>query len=113
PAIALRPEVNPVPLFRFPAATDIWLPSYLRRVGRRRPRRAGEQTHLLLCVADHYEPKRAKAAPAVGDARVQRWVDNYPRLFGAFRDSDGRPPRHSFFFPEEEYEAHHLDALAG
>lgn len=98
-------------LFRLPAAMDIWLPSYIRRAGRRRARRAGEPTHLLLCVADHYEPKRAKATPTVADARVQRWVENYPRLFGAFRDSDGRAPRHSFFFPEEEYEAHHLEAL--
>jgi hypothetical protein len=27
------------------------------------------------------------------------------------RDSDGRPPRHSFFYPAEEYEPEHLDAL--
>jgi hypothetical protein len=43
---------------------------------------------------------------------VERWLTDYPRLFGDFRDSDGRPPRHSFFFPQEEYEADHLDALA-
>jgi hypothetical protein len=33
--------------------------------------------------------------------------------FGHFRDSDGRPPRHTFFYPAEEYEQQHLDALAG
>ncbi|MBO0701213.1 MAG: hypothetical protein J2P46_22640, partial [Zavarzinella sp.] len=45
--------------------------------------------------------------------RVRRWVEEYPKLFSAFRDSDGRPPRHSFFYPEEEYEAEFLDDLAG
>ena len=34
-------------------------------------------------------------------------------LFGRFRDSDGRPPRHTFFYPVEEYEPEYLDALAG
>jgi hypothetical protein len=92
---------------------DRWLPSYIRQTGRRRARLPGEPTHLLLCVADHFEPQLGKAPPAVADRRVERWVQEYPRLFGDFRDSDGRPPRHSFFFPEEEYEPAHLDALAG
>ena len=29
-----------------------------------------------------------------------------------FRDADGRPPRHTFFYPIETYHADHLDALA-
>ena len=33
--------------------------------------------------------------------------------FGRFRDSDGRPPRHTFFYPLETYRPEHLDALAG
>jgi hypothetical protein len=28
-------------------------------------------------------------------------------------DSTGRPPQHTFFYPEEEYEREHLDQLAG
>src|SRR5262249_11774740 len=46
-------------------------------------------------------------------ARVARWVEEYPRLFGGFRDSDGRPPRHTFFYPMEKYDAEHIEALAG
>ena len=45
-------------------------------------------------------------------ARVARWVRDYPQQFAQFRDSDGRPPRHSFFYPIEEYEPEYLDALA-
>lgn len=79
----------------------------------RRPRRAaGAPTHVFLCVADHYEPKWRGASDAVARDRVRRWVDAYPKAFGDFRDADGRPPRHSFFYPIEEYEPELLDELA-
>src|SRR5205809_7796369 len=88
-----------------------WLPSYLRDTGRRRDPRPDEPVHLLLCIADHYEPKQFRPPPHVARARVERWVNDYPRQFARFRDSDGRPPRHTFFYPEEEYEPEYLDAL--
>jgi hypothetical protein len=91
---------------------DCWLFSYLLQSSRRWRRRAGSPIHLLLCVADHYEPKLGKAPREVADRRVETWVRDYPRLFGPFGDSDGRPPRHTFFFPQEEYEPAHLNALA-
>jgi hypothetical protein len=94
-------------------ALDRWLPAYLRDVARRRDPRPDEEVHLLLCIADHYEPKQFRPPPHVARARVERWVRDYPRQFAQFRDSDGRPPRHTFFYPEEEYEAEYLDALAG
>jgi len=68
--------------------------------------------HLLLCIADHFEPKRDGVSPAVARARVDRWIHDFPRLFGAFRDSDCRPPRHTFFYPIDEYEPAHVEALA-
>ena len=45
-------------------------------------------------------------------ARVQHWLTTYPALYSRFKDSDGRPPQHTFFFPIEEYEPEYLDALA-
>lgn len=42
----------------------------------------------------------------------QRVTEEYPRRLGEFRDHDGRPPRHSFFYPIEEYEPQYLSALA-
>jgi hypothetical protein len=71
-----------------------------------------QDVHLLLCVADHFEPNLYDAAPSLASARVAKWIDQYPRLFGSFRDSDGRPPQHTFFYPLEAYQAAHLDALA-
>jgi hypothetical protein len=91
---------------------DTWLLSYVGGWRKRGLPRRGDAVHLLLCIADHYEPKRGNASAAVADERVQYWLDNYPRLLGNFRDSDGRPPRHTFFYPQDEYEARHVDALA-
>jgi hypothetical protein len=98
-----------VSLFR---SLDRWLLPYLLQTRRRRTPRGGDPVHVLLCIGDHYEPKLGGAPPEVARRRVGRWAADYPRLFGGFRDSDGRPPRHSFFYPEEEYEPEHLDALA-
>lgn len=91
---------------------DRWLIPYLvQAVARWRPRRRGP-VHLLLCIADHYEPKRGGADLAVARERVACWTRDYPRLLGSFRDADGRPPRHTFFYPAEEYEPELLDDLA-
>ncbi len=92
---------------------DRWLPAYVLQAPKRRDPRPGEEVHLLLCVCDHFEPKEGGPPAEVARARVRRWVEDYPRQLGGFRDSDGRPPRHSFFYPVEEYEAEYLDALAG
>jgi len=45
--------------------------------------------------------------------RVETWVRRYPESFGSFRDSDGRTPRHTFFYPIEEYDFEPVEALAG
>ncbi|MCI0377077.1 MAG: hypothetical protein L0215_05700 [Gemmataceae bacterium] len=88
-----------------------WLPAYCRDRARRRPPDPGQNTHLFLCFADHYEPKY-HADKEIGLARVRHWVETFPRNLGRFRDSDGRPPRYTFFFPIEEYEPEYLDLLA-
>lgn len=90
-----------------------WLPTYWRERHRYEPPRPDEEIHVLLCFCDHYEPKAGKADIATGRRRIAAWVDRYPKQLGQFRDSDGRPPRYSFFFPIEEYEPEYLDALAG
>jgi predicted ATP-grasp superfamily ATP-dependent carboligase len=91
---------------------DRWLVPYLGQASRRRARRPGEQVHVILCVADHYEPKKRIVSLEEAQRRVARWVEEYPRLFGHFRDSDGRAPRHTFFYPMETYEPEHIDSLA-
>lgn len=62
-----------------------------------------EPLHVFIAVCDHFEPDNAKPPRHVADARIARWRAEYPRLFGGFEDSDGRPPQHSFFYPQDEY----------
>ncbi|MEO8706892.1 MAG: hypothetical protein ABI867_43095 [Kofleriaceae bacterium] len=76
----------------------------------RTPQSSG-QRHILFALCDHYEPLWAGAPDDVGHARVDAWATRYPAL-GEFRDSDGRPPRHGWFFPGEEYRPEFLDKLA-
>jgi hypothetical protein len=42
---------------------------------------------------------------------VELWEKSYPTVADEFRDADGRPPRHTFFFPGEQYEPRFLDRL--
>ena len=92
---------------------DVWIVSYLKQLPRRlRGRPAGRLTHVHFCFADHYEPFWRKADLTTAHARVQRWMDRYPVIARAHRDSDGRHPQHSFFYPEEEYDEKILGSLA-
>ncbi|MCI0685077.1 MAG: hypothetical protein L0Y71_23510 [Gemmataceae bacterium] len=88
-----------------------WLIPYVRERRRRRLPGPDEEIHVLLCIADHFEPKGDGADAARGAARVRHWRREYPRRLGSFRDSDGRPPRYTFFFPVEEYESEYLEQL--
>ena len=73
----------------------------------------GNGRHLLLCICDHWEPGHGGVSVAQADARVNAWCKEYPRLFSHFRDSDGQPPRHSFFYPIEMYRRQEVERVAG
>jgi len=74
------------------------------------PRPDGER-HLLFAICDHFEPLHGKVSSDVGLARVRAWREGYPVLASAFRDACGRPPRHTFFFPGEEYDPAFVEPL--
>jgi hypothetical protein len=96
-----------------------WTAGYLRWLAQSAVRRAQARLnppsgprHLLFTFCDHFEPLWRSTDRDLGAARVATWSTGYPALVDRFRDSDGRPPRHSFFFPGEEYTPGYLDALA-
>ena len=93
-----------------------WLGGYARHLGRQAVERTGGGAgprHLLFALCDHYEPLWGKGTPRdVGDRRVAAWEEGYPALVAGFRDADGLSPRHSFFFPGEEYDPRYLERLA-
>ena len=86
-----------------------WIVGYLRR---RAPRVQDRPVHIMFCFVDHYEPMWRGADLPTQRARVDRWCRDYRIMAGRHRDADGRPPQHSFFYPEEEYAEEHLDKLA-
>ena len=71
----------------------------------------GEPVHILFAFCDHFEPQWGKADYQQEIARVARWCSEYPRLAAGHRDAAGNPPKHSFFYPQEEYRKEHLDSL--
>jgi hypothetical protein len=88
-----------------------WLAASSLPRARAAARRNGPR-HLLFALCDHYEPLWHTSDRKLGAERVRLWVERYPALAERFRDADGHPPRHSFFFPGEEYETGYLDGLA-
>jgi len=89
-----------------------WLPSYLfQRLRRIRREGSAGLRHLLFAFCDHYEPLWANAPNDMGESRVRFWVDSYPRLVDSFRDSDGFSPRHSFFYPADQYHPRLVEPL--
>lgn len=90
-----------------------WLPSYFaQRLKRPSARKDQGLRHLLFAFCDHYEPLWSSAALDIGEARVRAWQEGYPRLVDGFRDADGLSPRHSFFYPADQYDPRLLDRLS-
>jgi hypothetical protein len=90
-----------------------WLEDRARKAVERRGRGRGTgPRHLLFAVCDHYEPLHGNVDFDRGMARVNAWATRYPEIAGSFRDADGRPPRHSYFFPGEQYDPRFIEPLA-
>lgn len=97
----------------FPRNAHLWVPGYIRSVIEARQRSTDRSTiHVIFTVADHFEPGRGRPGLAVERERIRMWTERYPELAVRFMDADGYHPQHTFFYPEEEYRAEHLDAIA-
>jgi len=97
-------------MITLPRHAEIWLPGVLRTALRRDP---VPVRHVWLAITDHYEPYWRRADAATARSRVARWAATWPTIAARHADHRGRPPRYSFFYPEEEYDPALLDMLAG
>ncbi|MBV9340116.1 MAG: hypothetical protein JO159_04405 [Acidobacteria bacterium] len=92
------------------------LPSYLWQRATRPAARG--QVHLIIALADHFEPSNIPghnagyAPPEVQDQRVETWCREYSRCFESFRDNDGHHFVHTYFYPAEQYDAGRIERLA-
>ncbi len=65
--------------------------------------------HVVILVANHYEPGTGKQAIP----RVEKWMQMARETGQAIRDHDDTPFRHTNFYPAEQYERPLLEMLAG
>lgn len=95
-----------------------WLPSFATQRFSTRLTARGGSAHLIIAVADHFEPSFVPEAPRtlapldIQEARLERWCRELPKALSDHRDADGRPFRHTYFFPAEQYDAGLLQRLA-
>jgi hypothetical protein len=68
---------------------------------------------VWITIADHFEPYWRTSDDGVARARVNQWLEKWPAVANRHLDSEGRPARYTFFYPEEEYRPEAMDMLAG
>lgn len=91
-------------------------PSYTwQRIVRHAPK---GRLHLIVAVADHFEPSSLQGdfagyAPRdVQEQRVERWCAEYPAIFHEYRDAEGMPFVHAYFYPAEQYDRGLVEQIA-
>lgn len=76
------------------------------------------RVHLIIALADHFEPGivpedgQKRAPMPEQEKRLQWWREQYPKMVDAWRDADGRPFVHTYFYPAEQYDTALLEMLA-
>lgn len=94
-----------------------WLFPYGWQRLTRRARSPGT-SHVIIALADHFEPSflpddpQGYADRSDQERRVERWCQEYPKLFERCRDADGIPFRHTYFYPAEQHDDALIDRLA-
>jgi hypothetical protein len=93
-----------------------WLPSYTwQQITRSVP---NGKVHLIIALADHFEPAivandgAARVPYAEQERRLEAWCREYPSALREWRDADGRPFVHTYFYPAEQYDRALIDRLA-
>jgi hypothetical protein len=75
--------------------------------------------HLIFAMADHFEPAidptdgQKRVSRAEQEQRLDWWTHEYPEAVDRWRDAEGFPFVHSYFFPAEQYDEGLLETLAG
>ena len=74
--------------------------------------------HLILALADHFEPAivpgdgKKRAPRPEQERRVEWWTREYPKAIDGWRDHEGHPLVHTYFYPAEQYDQGLLEMLA-
>ncbi len=77
-----------------------------------------EPVHLMIAMADHFEPAidpesgYKRVARSEQERRLEWWSREYPKAVDRWRDHDGHPFVHTYFYPAEQYDSGLLDMIA-
>lgn len=88
-----------------------WIGSYLRWKFSRIFHRRHLRRRVYFCFVDHYEPYGGTSDKARAHERVGQWLKKYPEIADRHEDSFGKRPKHTYFYPIEEYDAELIDQL--
>lgn len=81
----------------------IWLPQHVIQQFRAKEKFAGPQ-HIIFIIADHFEP--GGHIP-----RLESWLGQYKALASKHRDADGIYPKHTFFYPAEQFNPQEVEKI--
>jgi len=92
----------------------IWLPSYIsdRIKYRMTGGKAKTPIHIIFCMCDHFEPYWGEGYEKQAIAKIESWKKCYSKIAEGHRDADGHMPKHTFFYPIEQYRQEFLNVLA-
>jgi len=75
----------------------LWLPDYVARLAAAAPSCSGVR-HVMFVFVDHYEPGSGERGAEIN----RKWLENYRFLADRHRDSYGRKPQHTWFYPYDQ-----------
>lgn len=82
-------------------------------------RKNSGRAHIVFALADHFEPavdpyvlRDGRVPYPEQERRLERWCREYPKLADRWRDHDGRPFAHTYFYPAEQYDQALVGRLA-
>lgn len=87
----------------------LWIISYIKQSFTKKI--YPHHQHVYVCLADHFEPYFGNADKETARKLVDNWVKRYREIALKHTDSTGSHPKHSYFYPIEEYDAYILNQL--
>jgi len=91
----------------------IWLGDYLRHSARRAALKNGPGLkHIVFGIVDHFEPRCQGVSVQKEIERTTLFLNKYEAQARNHKDSNGVPPKYSFFYPIDEYTKECVDLVA-
>jgi hypothetical protein len=91
-----------------------WMIGYIKWlfVSKSRKIEEGKLIHIMLMFVDHFEPGTQGVDKNKSDYRFNEWYTRYPLLAKKHKDSSGRHPQHTFFFPPHYHSLEYMTKLS-